>query len=92
MATQESRPEQALTDLHIAGTLDDIQTAQLLDHAWRVRSMFLTVLSDVAPLRARRARCLVVLTMPIQARELKATLPAAHCTKPTLTAQSQRGR
>jgi hypothetical protein len=55
MATQESRPEQALTDLHIAGTLDDIQTAQLLGHAWRVRSMFLTVLSDVAPI-AREAR------------------------------------
>jgi hypothetical protein len=33
MATEESRPEQALTDLHIAGTLDDMQTAQLLGHA-----------------------------------------------------------
>jgi hypothetical protein len=33
MATEESRPDLALTELPIAGTLDDIQTAQLLGHA-----------------------------------------------------------
>jgi CheY-like chemotaxis protein len=78
MAVEESQPDLALMDLHIAGTLDGIQTARLLRDAYQVPSIFLTAYSDDATIaRAVREMPYGYLTKPFQTRELKATLQVA---------------
>ncbi|HEY1902942.1 MAG TPA: response regulator [Terracidiphilus sp.] len=78
MAVEESQPDLALMDLHIAGSLDGIQTARLLRDAYQVPSVFLTAYSDDATIdRAVREMPYGYLTKPFQTRELKATLQVA---------------
>ena len=78
MAVEETQPDLALMDLHIAGSLDGIQTARLLRDAYQVPSIFLTAYSDDATIaRAVREMPYGYLTKPFQTRELKATLQVA---------------
>jgi CheY-like chemotaxis protein len=78
MAVEETQPDLALMDLHIAGSLDGIQTARLLRDGYQVPSIFLTAYCDDATIaRAVREMPYGYLTKPFQTRELKATLQVA---------------
>lgn len=78
IAAEEFRPDLALMDLHIVGTLDGIQTARLLREMYQVPSIFLTAFSDDATIaRAVKELPYGYLTKPFQTRELKATIEVA---------------
>ena len=78
LAVEESRPDLALMDLHIIGSMDGIQTARLLRDTYQIPSIFLTAYSDDATIaRAAREMPYGYLTKPFQSRELKATLQVA---------------
>jgi PAS domain S-box-containing protein len=78
LAAEEFKPELALMDLHIVGSLDGIQTARLLRDAYQIPSVFLTAFSDDATIaRAVREMPYGYLTKPFQTRELKATIEVA---------------
>jgi CheY-like chemotaxis protein len=94
IAAEEFRPDLALMDLHIVGSLDGIQTARLLRDAFQVPSMFLTAYSDDATInRAVREMPYGYLTKPFQTRELKATVQVAlHKAKVDAGLRSAHGR
>jgi len=75
VAAEENRPDLALMDVRIVGSMDGIQTARLLREAYAVPVIFLTSYSDESTIR-RAARELPYgyLTKPFQPRELKAAL------------------
>lgn len=75
IAAEENRPDLALMDVRIVGSMDGIQTARLLREAYGVPVIFLTSYSDESTIR-RAARELPYgyLTKPFQPRELKAAL------------------
>jgi PAS domain S-box-containing protein len=94
IAAEESLPDLALMDLHIAGSLDGIQTARLLRDAYQVPSIFLTAYSDDVTIeRAVREMPYGYLTKPFQTRELKATLQVAlHKAKVDAGVRKAHGR
>ena len=72
------RPDLALMDVRIVGSVDGIQTAGLLRAAYRVPVVFLTSYSDETTIaRAAREMPYGYLTKPFQSGELKATLQVA---------------
>jgi len=72
------RPDLALLDIRIAGTMDGIQTARLLRRWFDLGVVFLTAHSDEATLaRAALELPYGYLTKPFQTAELKATLRMA---------------
>jgi PAS domain S-box-containing protein len=78
MAAEEFRPDIALMDLHIVGSLDGIQTARLLREAYQIPSIFLTAYSDDGTIeRAIREMPYGYLTKPFQTQELNATIQVA---------------
>jgi PAS domain S-box-containing protein len=75
MAAEENRPDLALMDVRIVGSLDGIQTARLLREAYGIPVIFLTSYSDEPTIkRAARELPYGYLTKPFQRRELKAAL------------------
>jgi len=78
MAVEECRPDLVLMDISIDGSLDGIQTARLLRHAYEIPVVFLTSYSDKDTLtRAARELPYGYLTKPFKSRELHATLSVA---------------
>jgi PAS domain S-box-containing protein len=78
MSIEEIRPDLALMDIRIDGSLDGIQTARLIRHAYQVPVVFLTSYSDKETLlRAARELPYGYLTKPFRSRELQATLSMA---------------
>jgi len=72
------RPDLALMDVRIVGSVDGIQTAGLLRAAYRVPVVFLTAFSDETTIaRAAREMPYGYLTKPFQSAELRATLKVA---------------
>jgi len=72
------RPDLALMDVRIVGSMDGIQTARLLRSAYQVPAIFLTSYSDDTTIaRAAREMPYGYLTKPFQSRELKASLQVA---------------
>jgi PAS domain S-box-containing protein len=75
LAAEENRPDLALMDVRIVGSLDGIQTARLLREAYGIPVIFLTSYSDEPTIkRAARELPYGYLTKPFQRRELKAAL------------------
>lgn len=78
MSIEESRPDLALMDIRIDGSMDGIETARLIRHAYQVPVVFLTSYSDKDTLtRAARELPYGFLTKPFRSRELQATLSIA---------------
>src|ERR1035438_9733872 len=78
LAVSACRPDLALMDIRIVGSLDGIQTARLLSSLYGVPSIFLTSYSDESTIaRAARAMPYGYLTKPFRSGELKATLQVA---------------
>ena len=78
LAASACRPDLALMDIRIVGSMDGIQTARLLRSLYRTPSVFLTSYSDETTIaRATRAMPYGYLTKPFQSGELKATLQVA---------------
>jgi PAS domain S-box-containing protein len=78
VAAEICRPELALMDVRIAGSMDGIQTARLLRAAYNVPVIFLTSYSDENTIsRAAREMPYGYLTKPFKTRELKASLQVA---------------
>jgi len=75
LVAEENRPDLALMDVRIVGSMDGVQTARLLREAYGIPVIFLTSYSDESTIR-RAARELPYgyLTKPFQPRELKAAL------------------
>ena len=72
------RPDLALMDVRIAGSVDGIQTAGLLRAAYQTPVVFLTSYSDETTIaRAVREMPYGYLTKPFQSGELKATVQVA---------------
>ena len=72
------RPDLALMDVRIMGSVDGIQTAGLLRAAYQIPVIFLTSYSDETTIaRAAREMPYGYLTKPFQSGELKATLQVA---------------
>jgi PAS domain S-box-containing protein len=72
------RPDLALMDVRIVGSVDGIQTAGLLRAAYQIPVVFLTSYSDETTIeRAAREMPYGYLTKPFQSGELKATLQVA---------------
>jgi PAS domain S-box-containing protein len=72
------RPDLALMDVRIVGSVDGIQTAGLLRAAYHIPVVFLTSYSDENTIsRAAREMPYGYLTKPFQSGELKATLQVA---------------
>lgn len=75
MSAEENRPDLALMDVRIVGSMDGIQTARLLREAYGIPVIFLTSYSDEPTIkRAARELPYGYLTKPFQRRELKAAL------------------
>jgi PAS domain S-box-containing protein len=75
MAAEENRPDLALMDVRIVGSMDGIQTARLLREAYGIPVIFLTSYSDESTIkRAARELPYGYLTKPFQRRELKAAI------------------
>lgn len=75
LAAEESRPDLALMDVRIVGSMDGIQTARLLREAYGIPVIFLTSYSDEPTIkRAARELPYGYLTKPFQRKELKAAL------------------
>ena len=78
LAVSTCRPDLALMDIRIAGSMDGIQTARLLSSLYETPSIFLTSYSDEITIsRAARAMPYGYLTKPFQSGELKATMQVA---------------
>lgn len=78
LAVSACRPDLALMDIRIVGSMDGIQTARLLSSLYGTPSVFLTSYSDETTIaRAARAMPYGYLTKPFQSGELKATLQVA---------------
>jgi PAS domain S-box-containing protein len=78
VAVEVCRPDLALMDIRIEGTLDGVQAARLLRTAYQIGVVFLTSYSDETTInRAAREMPYGYLTKPFQSRELKATLQVA---------------
>jgi PAS domain S-box-containing protein len=78
VAAELCRPDLALMDVRIVGSMDGIQTARLLRTAYQVPVIFLTSYSDDATItRAAREMPYGYLTKPFKSRELKASLRVA---------------
>jgi len=78
MAVEENRPDLALMDIRITGSMDGIEVAKLLRDTYGVPVVFLTSYSDDTTIsRAAREMPYGYLTKPFQTRELKATLQVA---------------
>jgi CheY-like chemotaxis protein len=74
-AVEDSRPDLALMDLHILGSMDGIETAHLLRSAYEIPSIFLTAYSDDRNIeRATRGKPYGFMTKPFETRELKAMI------------------
>jgi PAS domain S-box-containing protein len=72
------RPDLALMDVRIVGSVDGIQTAGLLRAAYQIPVIFLTSYSDENTIsRAAKEMPYGYLTKPFQSGELKATLQVA---------------
>lgn len=72
------RPDLALMDVRLAGSVDGVQTAGLLRSAYHIPVVFLTSYSDETTVtRAAREMPYGYLTKPFQSGELKATLQVA---------------
>jgi PAS domain S-box-containing protein len=77
-AAEMTRPDLALMDVRIVGSMDGIQAARLLRSAYQVPVVFLTSYSDEDTVkRASREMPYGYLTKPFQSRQLKATLSVA---------------
>lgn len=75
LVAEENRPDLALMDVRIVGSMDGVQTARLLREAYGIRVIFLTSYSDESTIkRAARELPYGYLTKPFQPRELKAAL------------------
>lgn len=78
MSVEDNRPDLALMDIRIEGSMDGIQTARLLRHAYQLPVVFLTSYSDKEILdRAAREMPYGYLTKPFKGRALQATLSMA---------------
>ena len=78
MWVEECRPDLVLMDISIDGSMDGIQAARLLRHAYELPVVFLTSYSDKDTLaRAARELPYGYLTKPFRSRELPP--PALHC-------------
>ena len=78
VAAEICRPDLALMDVRIVGSMDGIQTARLLRTAYDVPVIFLTSYSDEATIsRAVKEMPYGYLTKPFKSRELKASLRVA---------------
>ena len=78
MCVEESLPDLVLMDIKIDGSMDGIQTARLLRHAYQVPVVFLTSYSDKVTLtRASRELPYGYLTKPFRSSELQSTLNVA---------------
>lgn len=78
VAVELCRPDLALLDVRIAGSMDGIQTARMLRGGYRIPAVFLTSYSDETTIaRAAREMPYGYLTKPFQSCELKATLRVA---------------
>jgi two-component system cell cycle sensor histidine kinase/response regulator CckA len=72
------RPDLALMDINILGSMDGIQTARLLSCTYQIPSAFLTSCSDEATMkRAMQELTYGYLTKPFKTHQLKATLMVA---------------
>jgi len=78
VAAELIRPDLALMDIRIVGSMDGIQAARLLRSVYHVPVVFLTSYSDETTVgRAAREMPYGYLTKPFQSRELKATVRVA---------------
>ena len=78
IASEENKPDLALMDINIAGSMDGIQTARMLYAADRVPVIFLTSASDDATVsRAAKERLYGYLVKPFKRNELKAAMHVA---------------
>jgi PAS domain S-box-containing protein len=78
IASEESRPDLALLDINIAGSMDGIQTARLLHHAYRVPVIFISSASDdLTVARAAKLPLYGYLVKPFKCNELKASMQLA---------------
>ncbi len=78
VAAEICRPDLALMDVRIVGSMDGIQTARLLRTAYDVPVIFLTSYSDESTIsRAVKETPYGYLTKPFKSRELKASLRVA---------------
>ncbi len=78
VAAEICRPDLALMDVRIVGSMDGIQTARLLRTAYDVPVIFLTSYSDESTIsRAVKEMPYGYLTKPFKSRELKASLRVA---------------
>lgn len=78
VASEENRPDLALMDINIAGSMDGIQTARMLHAADRIPVIFLTSASDGATVaRASREELYGYLIKPVKRDELKASIHVA---------------
>jgi len=78
VAAELCRPDLALMDVRIVGSMDGVQTARLLRSAYQVPVVFLTSYSDETTIsRAAKEMPYGYLTKPFKSRELKATLQVA---------------
>jgi two-component system, cell cycle sensor histidine kinase and response regulator CckA len=72
------RPDLALMDINILGSMDGIQTARLLSCTYQIPSVFLTSCNDEATMkRAMQELTYGYLTKPFKTHQLKATLMVA---------------
>lgn len=78
IASEENRPDLALMDVNIAGSMDGIQTARMLHAAQRIPVLFLTSASDdVTIARAAKVSLYGYLVKPFKRNELKAAIHVA---------------
>jgi len=78
VAAELCRPDLALMDVRIVGSMDGVQTARLLRTAYQVPVIFLTSYSDETTIsRAAKEMPYGYLTKPFKSRELKASLQVA---------------
>lgn len=77
-AADDLRPDVVLMDIHLAGTLDGIETARLLAQRSPVAVIYLTACSDAETVaRAKDTHPCGYLLKPINEHELRATLEVA---------------
>ena len=78
MSVEENAPDLVVMDIRIDGSMDGIQAARLLRHAYHIPVLFLTSYSDSETLR--RAACEMpygYLTKPFKSCDLRASLEMA---------------
>jgi PAS domain S-box-containing protein len=77
-ASEENRPDLALMDINIAGSMDGIQTARLLHETHRLPVIFITSASDDLTIaRAAKTSFYGYLVKPFRRDELKASMRLA---------------